>query len=201
MGEKEMFDSPPDHRRNWHPMAGGPQIVLDANGIEAKIRRMAAEIIESCGNAVPVLVGIHSRGVTVAERLRDALAAQGCGTQMGTLDISLYRDDLENRGSVPVLKATAVPVPVDGARVILCDDVLFTGRTIRAALDGIMDLGRPAKIELAVLVDRGGRELPIQADFTGFLLATNPGQHVRVSLRECDGCDAVSLLDPAPSPA
>lgn len=180
-------------------MASGPHIVLDANGIEAKIRRMAAEIIESCGGVIPVLVGIHTRGVTVAERLREALATQGCEVSLGTLDISLYRDDLEHRGSVPVLKSTKVPVPVDGARVILCDDVLFTGRTIRAALDGIMDLGRPAKIELAVLVDRGGRELPIQADYTGFSLATSPGQHVRVSLRECDGSDTVALLDPDPT--
>lgn len=182
-------------------MANGTHIVLDANGIETKIRRMAAEVIESCGGTVPVLVGIHTRGVTVAQRLRTALAAQGCDAHLGTLDISLYRDDLEHRGSVPVLRSTKVPVPVDGARVILCDDVLFTGRTIRAALDGIMDLGRPAKIELAVLVDRGGRELPIQADYTGFSLATSPGQHVRVSLRECDDSDAVALFDPEPTSA
>lgn len=182
-------------------MANGTQIVLDATGIEAKIRRMAAEIIESCAGSIPVLVGIHTRGVTVAERLRASLAFQGMDAPLGTLDISLYRDDLGQRGSVPVLKSTKVPVPVDGARVILCDDVLFTGRTIRAALDGIMDLGRPAKIELAVLVDRGGRELPIQADYTGFLLATRPGQHVRVTLRECDGTDAVALLDPDRSSA
>jgi pyrimidine operon attenuation protein/uracil phosphoribosyltransferase len=162
---------------------------------------MAAEIMESCGAVIPVLVGIHTRGVTVAQRLRSALAAQGRAAPLGTLDISLYRDDLEHRGSVPVLRSTRVPVPVDGARVILCDDVLFTGRTIRAALDGIMDLGRPAKIELAVLVDRGGRELPIQADYTGFSLATSPGQHVRVSLRECDGSDNVALLDPDSSSA
>ena len=169
--------------------------VLDAPGIEAKIRRMAAEIVEQCGATAPVLVGIHTRGVAVAARIHAAMAADGCTPALGTLDISLYRDDLDNLGSVPVLKSTSVPVPMDGARVILCDDVLFTGRTIRAALDGIMDLGRPSKIELAVLVDRGNRELPIQADYTGIELVTRRDQHVRVHLRECDGADAVCLLD------
>jgi pyrimidine operon attenuation protein / uracil phosphoribosyltransferase len=174
----------------------GEHSVLDADGIEAKFRRLAAEILEYCGSTVPVLVGIHTRGVVVATRLQAALAAAGCQAPMGTLDISLYRDDLDNRGSIPVLRSTAVPVPVDGARVILCDDVLFTGRTIRAALDGIMDLGRPAKIELAVLVDRGNRELPIQADYAGLEISTTRSQHVRVYLRECDGRDAVLLSDP-----
>lgn len=169
--------------------------VLDAHGIDAKIRRIAAEILEHCGGSAPVLVGIHTRGVAVAGRIHAAMVAGGCTPALGTLDISLYRDDLDNLGSVPVLKSTSVPVPVDGALVILCDDVLFTGRTIRAALDGIMDLGRPSKIALAVLVDRGNRELPIQADYTGIQLATRRDQHVRVCLRECDGTDAVELLD------
>ncbi len=183
-------------RKCRYMAAIGEHHVLDADGIEAKFRRLAAEILEHCGQTVPVLVGIHTRGVVVATRLQAALATVGCAAPMGTLDISLYRDDLDNRGSVPLLKSTAVPVPVDGARVILCDDVLFTGRTIRAALDGIMDLGRPAKIELAVLVDRGGRELPIQADYAGLELSTTRTQHVRVHLRECDGRDAVFLSDP-----
>ena len=175
------------------------QIVLDADGITCQLRRMAREIMAACGQQLPVLVGIHRRGVPVAKRLQAILTSAGCPAALGTLDISLYRDDLDNLGSVPVLRSTAVPVPVDGARVILCDDVLFTGRTIRAAMDGVMDLGRPAQISLAVLIDRGNRELPIQADFVGLALPTTRTQHVRVFLSELDGKDAVLLVDGADS--
>lgn len=170
--------------------------VLDADGIRACLESMAAQIAARAGDGVPlVLVGIHTRGVPVAARLRECLAGLGVPAGSGALDIALHRDDHGRRKTVPVVRITEIHAPVDGARVVLCDDVLFTGRTIGAALDGLRDLGRPARVELAVLVDRGHRELPIQANVVGLRLETTRAQHIRVRLAETDGADGVFLLE------
>lgn len=165
-------------------------VLLDAQAVASAFERLADSARGRDDGLPLMLVGIHTRGVTVARRLAAALGAPA----PGTLDISLYRDDLDQRGSLPRLRSTDLPAPVEGARIVLCDDVLFTGRTIRAALEGIVALGRPARVELAVLADRGGRELPIQADHAGWRGEIADGR-VRVRLQEHDGCDAVVLTD------
>ncbi len=161
--------------------------------IDTALDRVAASIADRYQDSSPVVAGIHTRGVIVADRLRAKLAALGCGVRSGTLDISLYRDDLDNLGTMPSLKNSDLPA-VDGVDVILVDDVLFTGRTIRAAIDGVTDYGRPRKIELAVLVDRGNRELPIQADYVGETFETERTDYVAVHLNETDGEEGVFLL-------
>lgn len=172
------------------------KMLLDEAGVALAVGRVV-ESIAAQGRDLPlVLVGIHTRGVPVARRVAAAMGDAVAG--IGTLDISLYRDDLDSRGTLPVLRGSDIPAPVDGARVVLCDDVLFTGRTIRAALDGITALGRPARVELAVLVDRGGRELPIQADHVGHSVETNASQRVRVRLSETDDGDCVMLYEVGP---
>lgn len=170
--------------------------ILDGPGIDHKIRRIALEILEGQppGGEPLALVGIETRGVVVARRVHAILAAERPDVAFGRLDISLYRDDLDNLGTIPSLKASEIPFDVDGTRVVLFDDVLFTGRTVRAAIDGIMDFGRPARIELAVLVDRGNRELPIRADYVGEAVRTTRREYIRVRLKEIDGEDAVFLL-------
>ena len=161
--------------------------VLDEIGIRACFDAMARRIA-SCASGLPaVLVGIHTRGVPVSARLRESLAKLGFTAGLGTLDIALHRDDHGRRGALPVPRLTEIHTPVDGARVILCDDVLFTGRTIAAALDGLRDLGRPARVELAVLVDRGHRELPIRADFVGKNIPTASDERIETRLSEVDG--------------
>jgi pyrimidine operon attenuation protein / uracil phosphoribosyltransferase len=145
-----------------------------------------------------VLVGIRTRGVPLARRLAAAIrGAVGAEPSVGALDITLYRDDLTTIAAHPVIQGTDIPVSIDGRTVVLADDVLFTGRTVRAALDELVDFGRPARIELAVLVDRGHRELPIRADYVGKDLATARPEIVQVQLRESDGEDRVLLLEPA----
>jgi pyrimidine operon attenuation protein/uracil phosphoribosyltransferase len=140
------------------------------------------------------LVGIVRRGATVALRLRSALAEiTGADIPIGTLDISLYRDDNRSGAGDPRLLGREVPFSLDGKRVVLVDDVLYTGRTVRAALDAMADLGRPESIQLAVLIDRGERELPIKADFVGKNIAAPDGQRVFVRLWETDGTDAVLI--------
>lgn len=157
--------------------------------------RMASELVErTAGKGPVVLVGIQRRGVELADRIAPLLEAQlGPSLRRGLLDITLYRDDLQAIGPRPVVRETRLPPDLDGATVVIVDDVLFTGRTIRAALDEIADFGRPRRILLAVLVDRGGRELPIAADVTGLTVTTAPTDHVRVTVRELDGEDGVSL--------
>ncbi len=153
----------------------------------------------SDGSAL-LLVGLRTRGIPLAARLRRQLEElSGEPVALGRLDPTLYRDDLWL--GRPRLEPTDVPVDVSGRRVVLVDDVLFTGRTVRAALDAIMDLGRPARVQLAVLVDRGHRELPIHADFVGQALATRREQRVAVRLHEIDGRDEVVLVDQAASTA
>ena len=140
------------------------------------------------------LVGIRSRGDEVAERVLNLLSADDRELAFGVLDISLYRDDFEHLHANPLLQESDIAFTVEGAHVILVDDVLFTGRTIRAALDALSDYGRAAKIELAVLIDRGHREMPIQPDYVGITLDTNRLDHVLVSLEGTDGTDQVRIV-------
>jgi pyrimidine operon attenuation protein/uracil phosphoribosyltransferase len=171
--------------------------LLDAAGLGRAIARMANEFVEAEGGTDGfVLIGIRTRGVPLARRLAAEIErTEHVRVSVGLLDITLYRDDLSTIAASPVLKKTEIPFPVEGRTVILCDDVLFTGRTVRAAMDAILDFGRPRKILLAVLVDRGRRELPIEAQFVGKRIATSATEIVSVTFRETDGVDDVWLLD------
>lgn len=173
--------------------------LLDTAAIGRTLVRMASEIVEKAGGVEQlVLVGIQRRGVELAERLAQHIEkSEGSKILRGKLDIALYRDDLQTLGPVPVVGATELPVDLTGRTVVIVDDVLYTGRTIRAALDELADFGRPQRILLAVLVDRGGRELPIQPDIAGVTITVSPGQMVRVSVQERDGRDAVELVPKA----
>ncbi|MEX1163578.1 MAG: bifunctional pyr operon transcriptional regulator/uracil phosphoribosyltransferase PyrR [Nitriliruptor sp.] len=167
-------------------------VLLQADDVARVLRRLAHELVEREEGAERLLLlGIQTRGVPLAERLAVLVSdIEGIDVPVGSLDVTLYRDDLQRRGPLP-LGETRVPVEVDGRTVVLVDDVLHTGRTIRAALDAVLELGRPAAVRLVVLVDRGHRELPIRADHVGKNLPTSFGQHVRVRLVEVDGEDAV----------
>ena len=172
--------------------------VLDETGIDRALTRIAHEILERAGGTDGLaLVGIRTRGVSLAQRIAARLRAiEGAQVPVGALDITLYRDDLGSRAEAPVLRGTDIPFPVAGRTVVLMDDVLYTGRTIRAALDAIIDLGRPRSIQLAVLVDRGHRELPIRPDYVGKNLPTARREVVQVLLREHDGQDRVVIQEP-----
>lgn len=169
--------------------------MLDARALDRTLRRMADQIVElNAGTDHLVLVGIQRRGVQLADRLvRIILAQEGVEVASGALDITLYRDDLQTVGPRPVVGATKLPWTLDGKRVVIVDDVLYTGRTVRAALDELADFGRPARIGLAVLVDRGGRELPIHADVVGRKVEVAPDQRVDVFVTELDGRDEVVI--------
>ncbi len=170
--------------------------VLTGKDVSAAIASMAKAIQADQKDAVSVaIVGIQSRGVPLAARLAAALRKNtGKKVDVGSLDITLYRDDLSTVGTRPVLKATNIPFSIDARTVILVDDVLFTGRTIRAALDELVDFGRPSRIALAVLIDRGHRELPIQADYVGKAIKTARADMVDVRLIEIDRKDEVVLV-------
>jgi pyrimidine operon attenuation protein/uracil phosphoribosyltransferase len=172
----------------------GARNVLDADAIRRAVRRMAHQILERhAGAAGLLLMGIHSRGVPLARRLaRDAAAIEQVDVPTGTLDVTLYRDDYAQIGPRPLAR-TYLPLDAQGMTVILVDDVLYTGRTARAAMEAVIDQGRPAAIELAVLVDRGHRELPIRADYVGKNLPTASNELVRVRLVEHDAVDAVAI--------
>ena len=172
--------------------------VLDEVGLDRAITRIAHEIVEQAGGGADVaLVGIKTRGVTLAQRIARKIAAiEGATPSVGALDITLYRDDLRLRAEQPVVRSTEISFPIKGRIVVLVDDVLFTGRTIRAAMDALMDLGRPRIIRLAVLVDRGHRELPIRPDYIGKNLPTSRRETVAVMLREHDGLDRVVIQEP-----
>ncbi len=172
------------------------RIVVDARGIERALTRIAHEIVErNKGLEDVVLIGIRSRGVHVAERLQRKLEEiDGRKVPTGIIDITLYRDDLSRSRQQPSVKSTRIDFPIDDRRVVLVDDVLYTGRTVRAALDALMDLGRPSCVQLCVLVDRGHRELPIRADYVGKNLPTAQDETVEVRLRESDGVDAVAIV-------
>jgi pyrimidine operon attenuation protein / uracil phosphoribosyltransferase len=173
-------------------------VLMEADRLHRTLQRMAHEIVERHPEAGGlVLVGVRTRGVPLARRLAAAIReAVGAEPPVGALDITLYRDDLTTIAPHPVIQGTDIPVSIDGRTVVLVDDVLFTGRTVRAALDELVDFGRPARIELAVLVDRGHRELPIRADYVGKALGTARPEIVQVKLRETDGEDRVVLLEP-----
>jgi pyrimidine operon attenuation protein/uracil phosphoribosyltransferase len=171
--------------------------VLDTAALDRALTRIAHEILEKNGGGKDVtFVGLRTRGVTLAQRLAAKIAAiDGASLPVGTLDITLYRDDLGLRGA-PVVRATDIPFPIKDKTVVLVDDVLFTGRTIRAALDALIDLGRPKMIQLAILVDRGHRELPIRPDYIGKNLPTSRRETVAVRLTEHDGEDRVVIEEP-----
>jgi pyrimidine operon attenuation protein/uracil phosphoribosyltransferase len=171
--------------------------LMDVQAMKRVTARMAQEIVESQGGTEGfALIGIRTRGVPLARRLAAELdRREGARVPVGVLDITLYRDDLTTIASSPVLKRTEISFPVEGKTVILCDDVLYTGRTVRAAIDAVLDFGRPRKILLCVLVDRGRRELPIEAQFIGKRVATSSSEIVQVTFGETDGEDDVWLLD------
>lgn len=165
-----------------------PHVLLDAAGVERALERLADDIVETGDTADLMLVGIRRRGVQLAEALAAMVAERtGRPVDRGTLDITLYRDDFAQIGSRPLIGTTDIPGDITDRRIVIVDDVLYTGRTIRAALNEIADFGRPARIELCVLVDRGGRELPIQADYTGMKRDVAAGSHVEVHVPELDG--------------
>ncbi len=168
--------------------------VMDAGDMERAIRRIAHEVLEkNHGSDDLVLLGIQTRGVPLAERLARVLEGiENSPVAWGSLDIGMYRDDLDRRPKTE-LGATTVPVPIGGKTVILVDDVLYTGRTIRAALDALADIGRPSRVQLAVLVDRGHRELPIRPDYIGKNVPTSRSERVSVRLVERDGEDGVII--------
>ena len=172
--------------------------VLDDAALDRALTRISHEILEKNGGAANLaFVGLRTRGVTLAERLADRIAAvDGTKVPVGTLDITLYRDDLGLKEDQPMVRGTDIPFPVKGKTIVLVDDVLFTGRTIRAALDALIDLGRPKMIQLAILIDRGHRELPIRPDYVGKNLPTSRRESVAVRLREHDGEDRVVIEEP-----
>ena len=170
------------------------QIMNEAD-IQRALARVSHEILErNRGGADLMLVGIHTRGVPLSRRLeQNILRFEGSRIPLAELDINLYRDDLQERSS-PVVKPTRFPVDIGGKNVVLVDDVLFTGRTVRAALDALNDLGRPRQVQLAVLIDRGHRQLPIRADYVGKNIPTRWDEQIKVRLVETDGLDEAAIL-------
>jgi pyrimidine operon attenuation protein/uracil phosphoribosyltransferase len=177
--------------------------LCEASQIEGLIAAMARKIVDAGRRGVPLyLVGVRSRGVPLAERLaRELRVLLGQEVEVGAVDITLYRDDLGQAERWPVLRGTEIPFDIDGAEVVLVDDVLFTGRTVRAALNAICDLGRPACIRLAVLVDRGHREIPIHADVVGLAVTTDRRDFVRVRLRPIDPVEEIVRIIPGRNPS
>jgi len=177
-------------------MSASRTVLLGADDVRRAVSRIAHEIVERDRDISHLaIVGIRSRGDVLAQRLRDAIKAnEGAEVPLGSLDITLYRDDLTRIGYAPVVHESAIDFSVDDRVVVLVDDVLFTGRTIRAALDALVDYGRPRATRLAVLIDRGHRELPIRADFVGKNVPTKATEDVRVHLVEVDGRDEVELV-------
>jgi pyrimidine operon attenuation protein/uracil phosphoribosyltransferase len=180
----------------------GERVLLDAEALERTLHRIAHEIIEGNPDLDAVaLVGIHTRGVPLAQRLRRLIDDfAGVEVELGTVDITFYRDDVQVRGgeaplhAQPVVRATRLDFPLEGKTCILVDDVLYTGRTIRAAIEALFDYGRPARVQLACLADRGHRELPIRPDYVGKNLPTARNERVQVQLVEIDEIDQVLLL-------
>ncbi len=170
-------------------------IILDASDIDRILVRISHEILEVHKGAEGLaLIGIQTRGVFLARRLQKKIREiEGTEVPAGHVDITLYRDDWTRIATNPVIQATEIPFSVDGKKIILVDDVLFTGRTIRSAMDALIDFGRPDRIELVVLVDRGHRELPIQGNYVGKFVETRRSEMVNVMMRECDGEDKVVI--------
>ncbi len=172
-------------------------VLLDSKQMARVIRRMAGEILErDRGASDLILVGIQTRGVPLAEALAAEIEKmEGLRVTVGSVDITLYRDDLSTIAAQPVVKGTKLPVAIDGALVVLCDDVLYTGRTVRAAIEHLLDYGRPRAVQLAVLIDRGHRELPIQADVVGKRVPTSSSEVVEVTFQATDPTEQVRLLE------
>jgi Pyrimidine operon attenuation protein/uracil phosphoribosyltransferase len=170
--------------------------LMKSTEVQSTLERLAQEILEANAGRQVVLVGIHRRGVPMAHRMASTIAAMTQKEpQLGVLDINLYRDDLTRVAFQPVVRRTDVPPTIDDQDVILIDDVLYTGRTIRAALDALCDFGRMRSIQLAVMIDRGHRELPIEANFIGKKIATKSNEVVEVKLQEIDGEDAIYVME------
>jgi len=171
------------------------KVVMDAGEIERSLTRIAYEILErNKGTDNLIIIGIRKGGIFLAERLREKISAiEGAEILSGMLDITLYRDDVLTTGKRPEVERTYIPFPLDHKKVILVDDVLFTGRTIRAAMDALMDFGRPELIQLAVLIDRGHRELPIRADFIGETLPSSLWENISVNLTDERNTDEVVI--------
>ncbi|GEA15056.1 MAG: pyrimidine operon attenuation protein / uracil phosphoribosyltransferase [Moorella sp. (in: firmicutes)] len=171
--------------------------IMDADKLRRALTRIAHEILErNRGTGNLVLIGIRRRGVPLAERLQKLIEEiEGVKVPLGILDITLYRDDLTTLSVQPVVHRTEIPFNINSKKVVLVDDVLFTGRTVRAALDALMDLGRPQNIQLAVIVDRGHRELPIRADYVGKNVPTSRKEEIAVQLKEIDGVDQVLIRE------
>jgi pyrimidine operon attenuation protein / uracil phosphoribosyltransferase len=178
-------------------------VVLDQDGMRRTLVRIAHEIVEGNPDGAVALVGIHRRGAILARRLH-ALTGELLqdAVPLGFADISFYRDDLAIRPSAPIVHATQLDFAVEGRTIVIVDDVLYTGRTVRAAIDEVFDYGRPSRVQLAVLVDRGHRELPIRPDYVGKNLPTSQDQRVNVHVKEIDGTDEVTIAhaDPAHRP-
>ena len=177
------------------------KVVLDCDDVRRTLVRIAHEIVEKNGGETIAVVGIHRRGALLAGRLRDLIAdLAGEPVPLGDVDISFYRDDLGMRepGAQPVVHASHIDFAVEESTVVLVDDVLFTGRTVRAAIDALFDYGRPRRVQLAVLADRGHRELPIRPDYVGKNLPTARSERVNVTVAELDGEDEVSISDGEP---
>jgi pyrimidine operon attenuation protein/uracil phosphoribosyltransferase len=171
------------------------KVVLRAEDVRRALVRVAHEIVErNPGSQAPVLIGIHRRGAFLAQRLRAQLEELlDAEVLLGDLDIGFYRDDLQSRPDAPVVHASHIDFDVAGRTVVIVDDVLFTGRTVRAAIEALFDYGRPARVQLAVLADRGHRELPIRPDYVGKNLPTSRDEHVHVRVAELDGIDEVAI--------
>ena len=180
-----------------------PRQIMTAEEVRRALVRIGHEIVEKHGGTADLaLVGIERRGVPLASRIAEAITAhEGTAPPVGALDITFYRDDLSRLDHAPLVKATELPFDVNGLTVVIVDDVLYTGRTVRAAMDALIDFGRPTAIRLAVLVDRGHRELPIRADHVGKNVPTSRDEVIRVRLREVDGEDEVLIERPGESAA
>ena len=173
------------------------KVVLDREDLRRTLVRIAHEIVEQNPQQRLALVGIHRRGAHLARRLHELVEEiAGAPVELGDVDISFYRDDLARRSASPVVNATHLQFPVDERTVVVVDDVLFTGRTVRAAIEALFDYGRPSRVQLAVLADRGHRELPIRPDYVGKNLPTNRGERVNVHIEELDGVDEVTITEP-----
>jgi pyrimidine operon attenuation protein/uracil phosphoribosyltransferase len=175
----------------------GSKVIMSSGDIRRTLARIAHEIIERHRTLEQVvLVGMHTRGVPLAQRLADNIEKFGSpNVPVGALDIRPYRDDLSYLDEKPTLQRTDIPVSIEGKSVVLVDDVLYTGRSIRAAMDALIDLGRPWAIQLAVLVDRGHRELPIRADYVGKNVPSSRHEEIKVRLTEIDGIDEVAIIE------
>jgi pyrimidine operon attenuation protein/uracil phosphoribosyltransferase len=172
------------------------KVVLDAEDIRRTLVRISHEVVERNADEPVAIVGIHRRGAILAARLHELLSElTATGVPLGDVDISFYRDDVATRApsAQPVVHASHIDFPVDGATIVLVDDVLYTGRTVRAAIDAVFDYGRPERVQLAVLTDRGHRELPIRPDYVGKNLPTARNERVNVRLEELDGVDEVTI--------